>query len=219
MGAATRPVSTPGRACAQRWRRVVAHVKQLLRGTKWITVAPSSRAPRAARCAVLPMHALTVRMDMSSLTTHAQSATRAASPAKPKPLSARRAPADTTRLRQEAHAHPASLTAEASLASRTVRAARLQPAALVLFSATSWGMAAGPLSSRPHAYVCTAARVTRIAIPLLGASHGGRVPFGAVSRAPLPLHAKPCRPTCRGLTVHLDCCPRLSGCSCWGAGS
>ncbi|ESU40461.1 Variant-specific surface protein [Giardia duodenalis] len=36
--------------------------------------------------------------------------------------------------------------------------------------------AADPLSSRPHAYVCTAARVTGIANPLLGASHGGRAP-------------------------------------------
>ncbi|ESU44730.1 Variant-specific surface protein, partial [Giardia duodenalis] len=33
-----------------------------------------------------------------------------------------------------------------------------------------------PLSSRPHAYVCTAARVTGIVSPLLGASHGDRAP-------------------------------------------
>ncbi|ESU38829.1 Variant-specific surface protein, partial [Giardia duodenalis] len=40
------------------------------------------------------------------------------------------------------------------------------------------GMAAGPLSSRTCGYVCTAARVTRIAGPLLGASHGYRAPSG-----------------------------------------
>ncbi|ESU40154.1 Variant-specific surface protein, partial [Giardia duodenalis] len=39
--------------------------------------------------------------------------------------------------------------------------------------------AAGPLSSRPRGHVCTAARVTRIAGSLLGASHGGRVPRGS----------------------------------------
>ena len=121
------------------------HVKQLLRGTKWM-VAPSSRAPRAARRAAMQTHVLTMRMDMSRLAALrlAQSATRAASPAKPKPLSARRAPADTTRLAQLlALVHLVSPTTEASRASRAVRAARLQPAALAPSSATSWNGTTG----------------------------------------------------------------------------
>ena len=48
------------------------------------------------------------------------------------------------------------------------------------------GMAAGPLSSYPRGYVCITARVTGIANPLLGASHGGKVSLWAVSRTPLP---------------------------------
>ena len=66
---------------------------------------------------------------------------------------------------------------------------------------------AGPLSSRLCRYACTAARVTGISSPLLGASHGCRAPLRAVSRTPQPLHAKPCRPICRVLTVHLIYCP------------
>ena len=73
------------------------------------------------------------------------------------------------------------------------------------------GMAAGLISSRTCGHLCMATRVTRIASPLLGVSHGGRAPPEAVSRTPPPLHPKPCRPPAEH-TVHLICCPHLSGC-------
>ena len=96
---------------------------------------------RAARRAAMQIHALTMQMDMSRLAALrlAQRATRAASPAKPVPLNARRAPADTTRLPQEmVSARPVSLAAGVSRASAAVRAAQLHRPARASSSTTSW---------------------------------------------------------------------------------
>ena len=169
-----------------------------------------SRAPRAVRRAVMQVHALHVQMDMSRLVALrlAQSATRAASPAERTRGLARRVPADTTS--PAAHARPASLTAGASRASRAVRAARLQPAALVLFSATSWGWCWAPLLT--SLWVCLHGSSCH-AYPYLPA---GCVAWWqsapeAVSRTLPPLHAEPCL---QALTMHLIYCPHLSESSC-----